>query len=437
MTVDNSIQNKQKTVVYITDTNYAMPTCISIVSLLKHKKKRDVYKIYIIDIGLTASQIEKFLVLEQNNVYISVINGSIDRYREYQSDCEDLGTHVSITALYKFEIERIINEDKALYLDGDVIINKDISELFTIDLSDNYVAAVDDMGDEFDEKGNSNLASRIGMKGRYFNSGVMLLNLKNIRQDGIRDKLVEYRENGKNYFVDQDAFNYVLGTKRVTIGCEYNFMGKMFDEIGFETTNERFFHGRYDDIPHCINDQKILHMTYRYKPWKYHVGWSTDIFKKYYDKSPYKDEPLMLESGIKAVTEFKDKQQRMISRYFNTMNKWMELRNRGKTLLRHEMIAGKAVAVYGMGKLGRRCVEEFMMNGKAIAYAVDKTYTDPNAAYKIYGTMGKLPHADVMIVTITDEFENIKKEVEKIFDGGIVSLEAVVDDLWTEHCDVE
>lgn len=421
-------------VVYITDTGYAMPTCVSIVSIIAHLKDDDNIEIYIIENNLTSIQIARIEELARKNVHIHILRGSEDKYKKYRKDCDETGTHVSIAALSKFEIADLIDDDVALYLDGDIIVNSDISDLFNLNIHEYYVASADDMGDEYDENGDSSLAARIGIKGRYFNSGVMLLNLKKMRQDGIRDKLIDYRENGKNFFVDQDAFNYVLGTKRVTIGCEYNFMGKMFDEIGFEATNERFFHGRYDDIPHCINDQKILHMTYRYKPWKYHVGWSTDIFMKYYDKSPYKDEPLMLESGIKAVTEFKDKQQRMISRYFNTMNKWMELRNSGKTIIQDEVIEGKSVVVYGMGKLGKRCIEEFMLNGKAIAYAVDKTYTDPNAVYKIYGTMGKLPSADVMIVTITDEFESIKEEMEKIFDGDIVSLEDIINKLWKKFC---
>ena len=44
---------------------------------------------------------------------------------------------------------------------------------------------------------------------RYFNSGVMLVNLTAWRRDGISDKLLNYRLHGKNDFMDQDALNVV------------------------------------------------------------------------------------------------------------------------------------------------------------------------------------------------------------------------------------
>lgn len=96
--------------------------------------------------------------------------------------------------------------DQVLWLDADIIIAKEgIEQLFEIELGNFYVAAAYDVQIQYNEKREKEVCH----VQNYFNSGVMMLNLKIIRQDGL-DKVLE--QDCKNYPVnsslnDQPIFN--------------------------------------------------------------------------------------------------------------------------------------------------------------------------------------------------------------------------------------
>lgn len=292
-------------VVYITDENYAMPTCISILSLLKNLRGKGKTSVYVFADDISDESKGSFQELggDSADIIIKSIDGR--KYKEIPQSFMGKGIHVSLSALFKFEIANALPQiDTALYLDGDVLINNSIDEIFEMELGDSYVASVDDMGDSFGFNGESFLAARIGLREqKYFNSGVMLLNLKKMREDAIALRLRQYRQQGINYFMDQDAFNYVLGERRIELPYKYNFRTPLFDNMSFWDINERFFMGRYDTIRECIEDQSILHMSDKMKPWKYNIPWFTEYFLQYYNISPYKDTELALESPLKPLRD--------------------------------------------------------------------------------------------------------------------------------------
>ena len=65
-----------------------------------------------------------------------------------------------------------IIEIKVLYLDSDIIINASIKEMFDIDISDYYLAAIG--GARF----NRHEELKMRSDAKYFNSGIMLINMK-------------------------------------------------------------------------------------------------------------------------------------------------------------------------------------------------------------------------------------------------------------------
>ena len=101
--------------------------------------------------------------------------------------------------------------DKVIYMDGDTLVLKDLRELFDIDVSTVYAAvAKDGIFYRFPKE-----MAEIGLdkRGFYFNSGVMLYNLKLQRQDNVVAKLVEYVKTHEDFFGDQDVLNVVFGSK--------------------------------------------------------------------------------------------------------------------------------------------------------------------------------------------------------------------------------
>ncbi len=99
--------------------------------------------------------------------------------------------------------------EKLLYLDTDTIVNSDIRQLFDTNIEDyEYAAVLDHYG-------------KIFMGYRYINSGVMLLNLKEIRKTGLFTKAVEMCASKKLFLPDQTALHR-LTSRKMLLPRKYN-----------------------------------------------------------------------------------------------------------------------------------------------------------------------------------------------------------------------
>lgn len=122
--------------------------------------------------------------------------------------------YYSKTTYYRLLIPNMYPEyDKALYLDCDIVINDSISNLFCIDISDNYVGAIPDqsvlyMSDEFKDY----VENRIGVDSfkHYFNAGILVMNLKKLREIGFEDIFIKLLTSVKfDVAQDQDYLNVI------------------------------------------------------------------------------------------------------------------------------------------------------------------------------------------------------------------------------------
>ena len=113
--------------------------------------------------------------------------------------------------------------DRILYLDTDIVAMQSVDELFNMDMGENLAAVVNDYlaAIAFPEVG-----KRVDIPyEKYFNSGVMLLNLKAIRAVGGGMPIIKMaRENIERlYFPDQDALNLALGPRSILIDPCWNY----------------------------------------------------------------------------------------------------------------------------------------------------------------------------------------------------------------------
>jgi len=273
---------------FITDEGYIMQTCVAITSILKCKLEQTKYAIYVICNNVTRESIDNLKKLEENNFEIKIIELNDDgKYLRY--DIKNIPA--SPAAMYKFSIPNILKDiDKVIYLDGDIIVRKDLIDLFKIDILDNYVGAVKETG------GLSRTLYNLFIKNNvfYFNSGVMLMNLKQMRKDNITDKLIEYRLNGYNELMDQDALNVVLKNKVLELPFKYNtqlmfmYMNSAIHKIRkFYKLDETIMD--YDSI---IGTSVVLHYSGKKKPWKHLDGFMHEIWVYNYYSSPYKNKLL-------------------------------------------------------------------------------------------------------------------------------------------------
>ena len=158
--------------------------------------------------------------------------------------------------------------DKALYLDSDIIVLKDISRLWQTDVNDYYLACCEDLISKSEK---SRLAEYLELSEeyRYYNSGVLLINCKKWRDENIENRLYEYAEKHKDliYIVDQDVLNGVINKAILYLDKSWN-MQINFDDIAYKESDYK--------------NSNIIHFVGGKKPWN---SLEKSIFAKAYFKT--------------------------------------------------------------------------------------------------------------------------------------------------------
>lgn len=144
----------------------------------------------------------------------NIDNNIFDKYIEKDCPNTNINTRFSRCSLSRILIPKEVNEDKILYLDVDALTIADISELWNIDLGDNYVAGTIDT--------NTMNLRNIDPSEPYINSGVLLMNLKLIRENHIDDKLLDMINNESLRYADQDAINAICKNHMYIFSEEFN-----------------------------------------------------------------------------------------------------------------------------------------------------------------------------------------------------------------------
>ena len=103
--------------------------------------------------------------------------------------------------------------DKVLHLDIDAMVCDDLTPLWETDMSGKWFGMVREY-----------LGTTRPFGFYYYNAGVLLMNLEQMRKDGISPKMVDYLNNTKVRWVDQDCFNYygLTNDKIVPLDVRWN-----------------------------------------------------------------------------------------------------------------------------------------------------------------------------------------------------------------------
>ena len=120
------------------------------------------------------------------------------------------------------------NADKLIYLDVDTIVQHDISKLWNISLGDYTLGAVEDIGKTVDcEWAGIPNYKELGLepKTKYFNSGMLMINVKKWRAEDISKQviltLIKFKENLS--LPDQYGLNVVLAKKWLELDPKWNW----------------------------------------------------------------------------------------------------------------------------------------------------------------------------------------------------------------------
>jgi lipopolysaccharide biosynthesis glycosyltransferase len=244
------------------DNNYAMPLAVTVRSALANLSSDRQIVLFILDGGISDTKKRKIIrSLDSKRVKISWIQldqalfANLPLYR-----------HLTISSYYRLLIPEVIptHFDKAIYLDTDMVVTGNLAELWNIDIGDNYVLAVQDdhqlyMSIAYDWK--TYQALGLSPDAKYFNSGLLVINLEKWRTENIGKQVLESikKENLAN---DQDGLNVVLVDKWGELHPRWNQMPRIYHYSSWEKSP--FNKDVYNELLH---QPYIIHYTATPKPW--------------------------------------------------------------------------------------------------------------------------------------------------------------------------
>lgn len=206
-------------IVFSTDHNYVMPTCVTIHSLLTTAKPEVNYDINVI-IDPNVSEEDKTILRKQVE---SDNSGSVIHFLEI-GDTFSEGFEIrdiSRACYNRLMIPWLLPQyEKVVYSDVDIIFTGDISDVYDFDLGSSLVAGVG--GATWTRGIIKKYMNKIGADAEnYINSGFLLINADIQRKEDLRGRYLELSKR-KFIYQDQDIINLVCKGRISKLSCNYN-----------------------------------------------------------------------------------------------------------------------------------------------------------------------------------------------------------------------
>ena len=245
----------RKSIVLVADNAYLVQLETTIKSILCHNTEID---FYILNSDI-APEWFKLLGKKMEVVRSTIHNVHFDKelFEGYKT-----GPHINYTSYFRFFATEVVESDRVLYLDSDIIVTRDLSPLFEMDLKGYYLGAVDDI---------------YAYEGRTsgFNAGVLLMDVAKWKENLIVNSLLELaaEQNQIVHLGDQSILNIYFENKWLRLEETYNFM------VGVDTFSLGKKYERLEDLPPAI-----VHFASHDKPWNtYSISRLRELWWAYRD----------------------------------------------------------------------------------------------------------------------------------------------------------
>lgn len=293
------LETKSVVVVCAADNNYAMPLAVVARSILENLNCNYQIQLFIIDDGITNTnkrKIEKSLDLNRCQIeFIPSPDTSLKKiknvlnYLSESTPAELQHITASAAAYYRLFITELLPSriDRVIYLDCDLVVKDDLSKLWEADLDNTYVLAVRDMWVPYVSSVAGVPYQKLGIMAdsKYFNSGVLLINLQKWRSDDITTKAIEYLKTYQHDIRahDQDVLNGLFAGQWGELDPRWNLTPAIIDL--FPSWQDSPFS---EEVYHqLIKHPSIIHFATNRKPWNSRHTWFKSSFFEYVDKTAW------------------------------------------------------------------------------------------------------------------------------------------------------
>ncbi len=276
-------------VVFATDENYFFYTCVAITSLARSAALDTEYEVYI----LTGKPLpDRYLLDEIEQRYPNIELQIIEVERDLFCDVIIHNSHVTKTTFYRLLLCDLLDVEKCIYLDSDVIVTEDLQPLFSIDLNGAYIAGcrdiwIDMLSDGECEKRRER--TKIPSMDEYINAGVLVMDLARLRAAGAGKRFIEHLRYDHPY-EDQDIINICCYGKILHLPAKWNIFTLFLGQV-----EEMRAHGISEEIIQDLRRRKgIIHYATPFmRPWEHFYCWGNqewwDVADEWKGKSCYQE----------------------------------------------------------------------------------------------------------------------------------------------------
>lgn len=264
--------SKEIPIFFAVDDGYCPFLAVALQSMLDNSSPENTYLIKILHTDISEENKKKIGKYERANVDIEFVD--LNYYIKKVKDKLYTRDYYSATTYFRLFLPNLYPQyDKVLYLDSDIVILDDIAKLYNTDMGDNLVAAAPDdvvisnpIFRDYAEK-----VVGVADCNRYFNAGVLLMNLHQLRK-----------------FKFQEKFTYVLERIRFEVAQDQDYLNRLCKgrvKIVDRTWNRM-------PIPNPkirTEDVRLVHYNLAFKPWHFEDILYQEFFWMYAQQTEYID----------------------------------------------------------------------------------------------------------------------------------------------------
>ena len=248
------MMNREIPIFFTIDDSYAPFLAVALNSAIKNSDPQRNYNAIVLYQDLGADNISRLQSLQTENFKIELmpIRANMEALDDRMSNrlrCD----YFTLTIYFRLFIPSMFPQyDKGIYIDSDVVLTDDIAKLFDIDIGENYIGACNDLSIADIPPLVAYTEKAVGVNAKeYINSGVLLMNLKKMRDDDLEGHFLALLN--KYHFdsiaPDQDYLNAMCN-------------GKIY-----------YLEEKWDTMPNdakpMLTETSLIHYNLFSKPWCY------------------------------------------------------------------------------------------------------------------------------------------------------------------------
>lgn len=289
-------------IVFSANQSFVPILAVMLQSIIEQSTKKHTYDVMVLsrDIDHTYEERLHSMLDEYDNFSLRFIDVSeyFERYTFYVANRPD----ITVETYFRLVIpELMAGYEKVLYLDGDMVANADVADLFEVELGDCMVAACVDC-DSIGHCHHGDVALKeyrediLKLKDLdcYFCAGVLVMNLTQFRKMFSSKQLLELAASYDWKQHDQDVLNMVCNQDVKLLPVTWDLLR--------DAGNNQYMPGNlYEEFLAAEREPKIIHYGGKRKPWIYFDVERGEYFWQYAGKTPFYREILSMVSDANAA----------------------------------------------------------------------------------------------------------------------------------------